>query len=97
MSAAFAATPLDQPRGFVGNMTNAERVIAFLGANKGSGFCDACISLATGVEPYDQVNQIAHALSLTKDYVRRMSDCKRCGRTREITAMISKPLTAKGE
>jgi hypothetical protein len=96
MSTAFA-TPLEEPKGLVGNMTNAERVVAFLSANKGNGFCDVCISLATGVEPYDQVNQIVRPLSLTKDYLRRISDCKRCGRTREVTALIAKSLAAKSE
>jgi len=94
MSAASAGAPREQPRG---NMTSAERVTEFLNANKGNGFCDACIRLATGVEPYNQVDQIVRSLSLSKDYLRRVSDCKRCGRTREVTALVSRSYAAKSE
>jgi hypothetical protein len=91
MSTAFAATPVEQPRAFEGEMADSDRVIAFLRANKGNGLCDPCISLATGVESSNRVNQVARPLSLTKEYARRISDCKRCGRTREVTVMISRP------
>jgi hypothetical protein len=69
-------------------MTNAQKVVEFLRMHKGWWYCDACISESTGVEPSNQVNQIARPLGETTDFDRAKHQCKRCGSDRTCTRLI---------
>jgi hypothetical protein len=64
------------------DMSNSEKVVEFLRINKGFWQCDRCISVNTGVEPPNQVNQITRPLGTTRDYERRATDCQNCGSTK---------------
>ena len=62
-------------------MPNADDIKAFLLRNRGSYFCDGCLSNRTGIEPANQVNQLTRPLRGVPPY--RFGDSVICSECRQ--------------
>jgi hypothetical protein len=57
----------------------SERVVNFLGENRGADFCDACIAENCEIEMVSEVDSIVSTLELFPEYLRMTGTCHRCG------------------
>jgi hypothetical protein len=69
-------------------MSKPEAVYNYLVENTPEAYCDDCISKNAGVEPRQQVNPIARALSLTTDFDRAKAVCADCRGVKETTRSL---------
>ena len=69
--------------------TNPEKVHGFLTGRAPLAYCDDCIAEAAGVSSREQVNPIACALALTRDFQRIPGVCASCVRKRVVTGALS--------
>ena len=72
-----------------GGMTNPERVYSFLRENAHAALCDDCIAEYAAVKPRQQVNPIAGALGLTKEFDRSKGTCCTCKNDKLVTRSLT--------
>lgn len=71
-----------------------DQVSGFLRFRPGKYFCDKCISLLTGIEPPNQVNQLTRGLGAAGTPFHRVeAKCSNCQEKRMATAyLLSNPI-----
>jgi hypothetical protein len=67
---------------------NATVVTTWLRSNRECYFCQACISLKTGVAPVNQVNQVVRPLGQAREWRYAPAPYAECGRARKCIAFV---------
>lgn len=77
-------------------MQNAQKIDGFLRQHPNAYYCDACLSVLTGVKPANQVNQTTRPLSLNPMFRRRDDQmCVKCGNLRKCIGYVGGTATSK--
>lgn len=69
-------------------MTHADVIVELLDDAFPGAYCDDCLSRELGIEPRQQVNQIAHKLATKHKIIRQRGHCASCTKIKTINALI---------